>query len=94
MPEMFRRPLDEIVASRVGGKPLMEIPWGVYAERFADIGQVGAANVARSLHAAQVAREAAGRAGRLAADNPMATGATLGGGGTLLYGLMSGDDGQ
>lgn len=87
LPQNAAVPFDEMVATRVDGTRIMDVPWREYAVRYRKQGNPQAARIAEALHAAQ-------RAGRLASDNPIATGATIGGGGTLLYGLMSGDDGQ
>lgn len=94
MPRAIRRPLDEVVATRVGGMKYADINWDWYAKLYESQGQLDAARVARALHAAQVAGHRGGQLVRKAADHPMATGAVIGGGGTLLYGLMSGEDGQ
>ena len=94
MPRAIRRPLDEVVATRVGGQKYTDINWDWYAKLYEGQGQLDAARVARALHAAQVAGRRGGQVVRKAADNPMATGAGLVGGSTLLYGLMSGEDGQ
>ena len=70
MPEAIARPLDELIAQRVGGAGFMDIPWDSYARTYASQGSPGAARVARVLQAAQEARQAA--------DNPVAQGLALG----------------
>ena len=87
LPEGMARPLDEMIATRAGGERILEVPWDTYAETYRKQGNLQAARIAGALHASQ-------RAGRAVADNPMATGAGLVGGSALLYGLMSGEDGQ
>lgn len=81
MPRALSRPLDELIAQRVGGASFSEIPWGAYVSQYAQEGQSGAAAVARGLQAAQVA-------GRYAPY--IAAGAV--GTGMLAYGLSQDDD--
>lgn len=87
LPSDMAVPFDEMIATRAGGKRIMDVPWGYYADRYRKQGNNQAARIAEALHASQ-------RAGKAVADNPMATGAGLVGGSALLYGLMSGEDGQ
>ena len=91
-PEGLARPLDEMVASRAGGKAALDIPWDYYASHYLAEGNAQAARVARALHAAQQARNAARAAGTFAADHPAAAAAALATGGGLLYGLSLEDD--
>jgi len=53
VPHALSRPLDELIAQRVGGRAFMEIPWDWYANQYATEGSAGAARVARALSAAQ-----------------------------------------
>jgi hypothetical protein len=92
LPEGLARPLDEIVASRVGGKAALDIPWDFYASHYSSQGNMQAARVAQALYAAQQARNAARAAGRVVTDNPTATAAALATGGGVLYGLSLEDD--
>jgi hypothetical protein len=92
LPAGLARPLDEAVASRVGGKPVLDVPWNVYADRYRKEGSMQAARVAQALYAAQQARNAARAAGRVVTDNPTATAAALATGGGVLYGLSLEDD--
>jgi hypothetical protein len=94
LPENVAIPLDEMIATRAGGDRILDVPWAKYAETYRKQGDNRAARIADALHAAQVAGRRGGQLVRKAADNPMATGAGLVGGSALLYGLMSGDDGQ
>jgi|LakMenEpi03Aug12_release.lakeMendotaPanAssembly.Ray.scaffolds.fasta_scaffold433270_1 hypothetical protein len=92
LPGGLARPMDELVASRVGGKAALDVPWDFYANKYLAEGNSQAARVARALHAAQKARNAARSAGRAAAENPGITAAALGTGGGVLYGLSLEDD--
>lgn len=92
LPSGLARPLDEAVASRVGGKPVLDVPWNVYADRYRKEGNMQAARVAQALYAAQQARNAARAAGRVVTDNPAAAAAALATGGGVLYGLSLEDD--
>jgi len=94
LPRDMAVPFDEMIATRAGGERIMDVPWGYYADRYRKQGNNQAARIAGALHAAQVAGRRGGQFVRKAAANPMATGAGLVGGSALLYGLMSGEDGQ
>ena len=87
LPRSVAVPFDEMIATRAGGDRIIDVPWDYYAKGYREKGHLAAARIAEALHASQ-------RAGRAVADNPMATGAGLVGGSALLYGLMSGEDGQ
>ena len=87
IPGDLSRPFDEILATRADGRPILDVPWDYYASHYARDGATQAARVARALHAAQVARDAAKDAGRLAAENPVQTAAAIGTTGGVLYGL-------
>lgn len=84
-PPAISRPLDELVAQRVGGTAFMDIPWDKYARSYADEGQSGAARVAQGLHAAQ-------RAGRFASDYAPYLAAGAVGTGLTAYALTQDDE--
>jgi len=83
----FRRFMGMTSASSNASPVQQEIKKGSLLFNLHKQGNLQAARIAEALHASQ-------RAGKAVADNPMAAGAGLVGGSTLLYGLMSGDDGQ
>lgn len=78
LPQSLARPLDELVAQRVGGNSFMDIPWGDYASSYAEAGQTGAARTARALEAAQRARRLGGQAVEFVGDHPVLLGAGVG----------------
>lgn len=78
LPRPLSIPVDEMVAQGVGGTRALDVPWGVYAEKYAAGGELGAARVARALEAAQKARQLGGQAAQFAQEHPYLTGAGLG----------------
>ena len=78
LPRPLSIPVDEMVAQGVGGTRALDVPWGVYAEKYAAGGELGAARVARALEAAQKARQLGGQAAQFTKDHPVLTGAGVG----------------
>lgn len=89
VPHALSRPLDELIAQRVGGRAFMEIPWDHYANQYAAEGSAGAARVARALIAAQNAGRLGGRAIDFAVDHPGLLGAGVGAAYTLNRAMAS-----
>lgn len=77
--------LDESVATRVGGRPLLDVPWDVYAQQFRKGGLTKAAALADGLHGAQ-------RATKFVGDHPTAISAAAGTGIGLGYALAPPSD--
>ena len=87
-------PLDELIAQRVGGTAFMDIPWGDYARRYAQLGEAGAARSARALEAAQQAMQLGVRAAEFAADHPVLLGAGVGTAYLLNHALAEEEEAQ